>query len=104
MVRLSWRILSEQLGGLIPSPGPHQSWGMPDRKLYRVITLRDGRKLRTVGDAVPVLEEITARNLEAAYVNEAINLLTKATETGKGMKAATAQLETVLRGWRMLDP
>lgn len=76
---------------------------MPDRKLFRTLTLHDGRKLKTVSDAVPVLEEITQRNLEAAVVFAAIEMLTEYSRTGKGVKAATERLEIVLREWRLME-
>jgi hypothetical protein len=75
---------------------------MPDRLLRRRITLSDGRELRTVSDALSVIETIS--DAECPTLQAATEQLFTAADTGRraDIRDATDQLETVLKAQRLL--
>jgi hypothetical protein len=70
-------------------------------KLTRSLTLKDGTKLVTLGDARAVLLKYLTTEIEDPAVGQAIRLLLAAAKTGSlaDRKAATDQVEILLR-WR----
>lgn len=70
------------------------------RTLSRPLTLRDGRKLVTLGDAAQELAARFAGALDNAPLEQAIELLMHAHRSGRrvDVSAATDQVERVLRG------
>jgi len=76
------------------------------RNLARPITLRDGTQLKSLHDARTVLIATCNRvNAKFPALDRAIQLLLTAASTGTGadIKAATDQLEIVLRGRQLLQ-
>ena len=79
---------------------------MPDRKLARVITLRDGAELRTIGDAAALIEERFSTTRTWGALEATLRLLEKAAESGKrdDLDEATDALVCMLYHGRMLGP
>jgi len=78
---------------------------MPDRLLRRRIILADGTELRTVNHASEFIAERFDLSIEPAALDHALVLLGRANATGRrgDNKAATDQLELVLRYQRLLS-
>ena len=76
------------------------------RNLTRTITLRDGSKLDTLRDAANVLLYVfgSGNTRSSALAHASRRLLLTAAESGKrsDIKAATDQIEVVLRAQRLL--
>jgi hypothetical protein len=77
---------------------------MPDRKLARVIILKDGAELRTVGDAATLIEERFSTTISWGALEAALKLLATAAESGKrdDIEEATDALVRALHHSRML--
>ena len=75
-----------------------------DRKLSRVIVLRGGTRLVTLKDAADVPTERFAGVRKRVALEHCIELLMQAGTTGwrSDIRAATAQLEIVLRAQQLL--
>lgn len=71
---------------------------MPDRRLARIVTLEDGTQLRTIAQAAAAIERKYPPSLQWKPLQDAMEKLTKAAETGKraDIAAATDQLAMVL--------
>lgn len=73
------------------------------RQLSYVITLRDGRKLSTVAEAVAVMLQLPVSRQHLPVWEKTMQMLLEANETGKpiAMRHATAQLVRALQveGW-----
>jgi len=79
---------------------------MPDRKLARVLTLRDGAELRTIGDAAALIEERFRGTASWGALETTLVLLERAAQSGElsDVRAATAALEGTLLQSQMLGP
>ncbi len=73
------------------------------KRLSSTITLRDGRKVVTLAEAVSLLSELPERRQRHPVWEKAMEMLLQASESGKAidMRHATAQLVRALQveGW-----
>jgi hypothetical protein len=74
------------------------------RRLSTTIVLKDGRVLRTLGDAAELLVSLSEAIQAHAWIEHAAELLMMAAEFDdqEEIKAATIQVERALRRERML--